>query len=79
MGAPVQLMLIPVDAQKSKGHPMKKSFLLAALLLASAAQADDTDCINASNLSAINLTSNTSFAEISWKVDVTPELVPLGR
>jgi len=50
---------------------MKKSLLLAALLLSCAAQADDADCINASNLSAINLTSNSSFAEVSWKVDVT--------
>ena len=50
---------------------MKKSLLLATLLLSSAAQADDTDCIKASNLTAINLTSNSSFAEVSWKVDVT--------
>ena len=50
---------------------IKKALLLAALLLSSAAQADDTDCIKASNLTAINLTSNSSFAEISWKVDVT--------
>lgn len=50
---------------------MKKVFLIATMLLSSAAQADDTDCIKASNLSAINLTSNSSFAKVSWKVDVT--------
>ncbi len=33
--------------------------------------ADDVDCIRASNLSSINLTSNNSFAEISWKVDIS--------
>lgn len=50
---------------------MKIIFVLVALLLCSITQAGDNDCINASNLSAVNLTSNSSFAEVSWKVDVT--------
>ena len=37
-------MLIPADVQKFKGHPMKKSLLLAALLLSSAAQAETWVC-----------------------------------
>lgn len=37
-------MLIPEDVQKYKGHPMKKSLLLAALLLSSAVQAETYFC-----------------------------------
>ena len=48
-------------------------FVIFAGLKVQLVAAADEDCIVAKNLSAINLTSNSSFAEVSWKVDVTNE------